>query len=105
MNVDLDLKEGKSQDIHQKIEMQAQVYESLEREKRTLNLVIMGIKEELEEEGTNTVIDLMKVLGLKDAGEVQVLGRIGKAGGTPRPIRVKLGSLITGEEFCSKLKC
>jgi len=26
-------------------------------------------------------MDLMKVLGLDDAGEVQVLGRIGKAGG------------------------
>jgi len=37
----LDLKEGKSQDIHQKREMQAQVYEALEREKRRLNLVII----------------------------------------------------------------
>jgi len=74
------------------MEMQAQVHESLEREKRRLNLVIMGIKEESEEEGTNTVMDLMKVLGLEDAGEVQVLGRIGKAGGKPRPIRVMLGN-------------
>jgi len=28
----------------------------------------------------------------KDAGEVQILGRIGKVGGKPRPIRVKLGN-------------
>jgi len=43
INVGLDLKEGKSQDIHQKKEMQAQVYKALEREKRSL--VLMGIKE------------------------------------------------------------
>jgi len=41
---------------------------------------------------TQPGMDLMKVLGLEDAGEVQVLGRIGKAGGKPRPIRVKLGN-------------
>jgi len=35
------------------------VYEALERVKRRLNLVIMGVKEESEEEGTNTVMDLM----------------------------------------------
>jgi len=52
--------------------------------------VITGIKEESKEEGIKTVMDLMKVLGLEDAGEVQVLGRIGKAGGKPRRIRVKL---------------
>jgi len=34
--------------------MQEQVYEALEREKRQLNLVIIGIKEESEEEGTKT---------------------------------------------------
>jgi len=55
----------------------------------------MGVKDESEEEaqeGTNSVMDLMKVLGLEDAGEVQVLGRIGKAGGKPRPIGIKLGN-------------
>jgi len=53
------------------------------REKRKLNLVIMGIKEESEKEGIKTVMELMKVLGLEDAGEVQVLGRIDKASGKP----------------------
>jgi len=86
MNVGLDLKEGKTQDIQQKREMQEQVYEALEREKRRINLIIMGIKEESEEEGAKTMINLMKVLGLEDAREVQVLGRISKAGGKPRPM-------------------
>jgi len=72
--------------------MKEQVYETRERKKRRLNLVIIGVKEESEEEGTKTVMEFMKVLGIEDAGEVQVLGRIGKAGGKPRPIRVKLGN-------------
>jgi len=50
--------------------MQEQVYEALEREKRRLNLVLMGIKEGSEEEGIKAVMDLMKVLGLDNAGEV-----------------------------------
>jgi len=52
----------------------------------------MGIKEESEEEATMTVMDLMKVLGLETSGEVQILGRIGRAGENPRPIWIKLGN-------------
>jgi len=73
--------------------MQEEVYEALEMENRRLSLVIMSIKEDSEENGTKTVMDLMKVLGLEDEGEVQVLGSIGKASGMPRPIRVKLGNM------------
>jgi len=36
------------------------------------------------------MMNLIKVLGLEDAGDVQVFGRIGKPGGKSRPIRVKL---------------
>jgi len=36
------------------MKMQEQVHEALEREKRQLNLVIIGIKEESEEEETKT---------------------------------------------------
>jgi len=86
----IDLKEVKTQDIQQKREMQEQVYEALEREKRRLNLLIMGVKEEFEKEGAKTMMELMKVLGLEDPVEIKVLGRIGKAGSKPRPIRVKL---------------
>jgi len=50
-------------------------------------------------------MDLMKVLRLEDAGGLQVLGRIVKAGGKPRPVRVKLGIGRTGVQFFSKLKC
>jgi len=103
-NPGIDLKEGKTQDIQQKSEMQEQVYEALEREKRRLNLVIMGIKEEPEEEGIKTGMDLMKVLGLEDAVEVQVLGRIGRAGGKPRPIRVKLANCENRRRVLLKAK-
>jgi len=81
-NASIDLKEGETQGIQQKRQMQGQVHEALKREKRRQNLVIMGIKEETEEERTKTVIDFMKVLGLEEAREVKVLGRIGKAGKT-----------------------
>jgi len=43
MNVGLDIKEEKTQDIQQKRKMQEQVYEALERDKRRLNLVLIGI--------------------------------------------------------------
>jgi len=104
MNVGLDIKEGKTQDIQQKREMQEQVYEALERDMRRLNLVIMGNKEDSEEDGTKTLMELMKVLGLEDEGVVQVLGRIGKAGGKPRPIRVKLGNWESRRRVLLKAK-
>jgi len=43
-------------------------------------------------------------LGLEDAGDVQVLGRIGKAGGKPRPIRVNLGNCENRRRLLLKAK-
>jgi len=49
-------------------------------------------------------MDLMKVLGHKDAGQVQVLGRIGRAGEKPRPTRVNFGNLETRRRVLLKSK-
>ena len=80
----------KPQDNKQRRNMQEQVFEAMEREKRRLNIVIMGVKEGTEDKDKEMVMELMKVLGLEDADEVQVMGRIGKVGVKPRLIRIKL---------------
>jgi hypothetical protein len=72
-------------------EEQMRMMEMIERAKRRGNLILFGIPEEgIDGEGTEIVQDVIN--GLLGVGKVgyEVVGRVGKKGDKPRPLRIKV---------------
>ena len=75
----------------QEKEEQMRMMEMIERAKRRGNLILFGIPEEGKDgEGTEIVQDVIN--GLLGVGKVgyEVVGRVGKKGDNPRPLRIKV---------------
>ena len=83
--------EGKSKAKERDMEMKMK--EVLEREKRRLNVVVMGLPEESEEEDRAKIGTIVNSLIEEVQIKFLVLGRIGKKGEKPRPLRVKFENL------------
>ena len=66
----------------------------MERDKRRMNVVVMGIEEVDEEHDKIEVRKVMDALVEEVKVEVEILGRIGKKGDKSRPIRIKLNDLV-----------
>jgi hypothetical protein len=91
-----DRKEKESKTNNQERKEKSMMLEMIDRDKRRNNVIIFGVPEEGENgEGTEIVEEVIS--GLLGGGEkYEVVGRIGKKGSRPRPIRVKV------EEFRNK---
>ena len=93
------LKEEMNKDTKESVEQQSrgrrvvrmEVVEELERERRRDKLVIMGIPEEGEDgDGEDIVKDVVAALMEEVVVEFKVIGRIGKMGSKPRPVRIRV---------------
>jgi hypothetical protein len=71
-------------------EMEMRMKEVIEREKRKLNVVVMGLPEVSDDNDSVEVRKMFDALVEEVAVGFQVLGRIGKKGEKPRPVRVKM---------------
>jgi hypothetical protein len=73
--------------------------EMIERDKRRNKVIIFGVPEEGENgEGTEIVEEVIRGLLVGGEEKYEVMGRIGRKGSRPRPIRVKI------EEYRSKVR-
>lgn len=64
--------------------------EVLEREKRRLNVVVMGLTEGSDEEDLGKIRKMVDSIVKEVQIKFQVLGRIGRKSEIPRPVRIKL---------------
>lgn len=74
-------------------ELQMQVVETMEREKRKNNIIIMGLSEEMNEKETEEFIgEMLGVILETEEVELKVHGRIGKKqdGDKKRPVKVEI---------------
>jgi hypothetical protein len=85
-------------------DMQIQVNEGLERDKRKMNLVLMGVPEERDNEA-EFIREVFKAL--LDEGErpkYTIMERVGRVGDKMRPVRVAIDDWAQRRKLLSKAK-
>lgn len=85
--------------------LQMEVAEAIERDKRRNKLVIMGVPEEEEAEGEKGIIrDIVDCLLQETRAEFVCVGRIGRKGVKPRPLRIIMEDNIHRRKLLARAK-
>jgi len=74
-------------------EVEVKVREVMERDKRRLNVVFMGLPEKDDDADKTEIRKIMDEIVTEVALDFEFLGRIGKKGEKPRPVRVRLSEM------------
>jgi PHD-finger len=86
-------------------DMQVQMREVLERDKRKENLIIMGVAEDEKEDLGKEIVDtIVKDLMEGEFVRLEFLGRVGVKGQKVRPIRIKIESAEMRRKLLSRGK-
>ena len=86
-------------------EMQMQMVEVMERDKRRNNLIVMGIEEgKSDQEVEGKIKEIIAVVMDKEAVEMMIKGRIGRMkDGSSRPVRVEIASPAARRQILKKV--
>ena len=89
--------------LNQDREFQVRLTEAMERDKRKNNLVIMGLKENMDEQETKKCIeDVFATIMDKEMTRFEAKGRIGKIGTKCRPVRVEIEDYVYRRNLMKK---
>lgn len=86
-------------------DMQMQVTEAMERDRRKFNLVLMGVVEdETDSSGKDLAMEVLRELKVDEGNGFEYVGRVGRKATRPRPIRIKFGSMEAKRGLLTRAK-
>jgi hypothetical protein len=86
-------------------DMQMQVTEAMERDRRKFNLVLMGvIEDDTDSSGKDLAMEVLRELKVDEGNGFEYVGRVGRKATRPRPIRIKLGSMEAKRGLLTRAK-